>query len=140
MAKKVAAVVKLQLEGATATPAPPVGPALGAHKVNLMQFCKAFNDKTSKDKGVIIPVEITVFEDGSFTFITKTPPASFLIKQALKLKSGSPEPNKVKVGQISEAQLEEIANKKMKDLNARDIEAAKNIIRGTARAMGVTWE
>jgi len=139
--KKVAAVIKLQVPAGQATPAPPVGPALGPHGVSAPQFVQQFNDRTkSFEPGLTIPVEITVFGDKSFTFITKTPPAAVLIKKALKLKSGSAEPHKVKVGKISKAQLKEIAETKMPDLNANDIEAAIKIIAGTARSMGVESE
>ena len=139
MAKKVIGQVKLQIPAGKATPAPPVGPALGQHGVNIMDFCKAFNAKTSaKDQeGLIIPVVITIFSDRSFTFITKTPPAAVLIKEALNLQSGSGEPNRTKVGTISQAQLRAIAERKMPDLNANDVEAAMNIVAGTARSMGV---
>ncbi|QPM67125.1 50S ribosomal protein L11 [Atribacter laminatus] len=137
MAKKVVAVVKLQIPGGMATPAPPVGPALGQHGVNIMEFCKAFNARTEKDRGILTPVEITVYGDRSFTFITKTPPASFLILQALSIEKGSGEPNKVKVGKLSRSKVREIAQKKMPDLNANSIEAAMNIIEGTARSLGV---
>jgi large subunit ribosomal protein L11 len=137
MAKKVLTTIKLQAVGGQASPAPPVGPALGQHGVNIMEFVKAFNAQTQSDSGTVIPVEITVFEDRSFTFITKSPPAAILIKQALGLDKGSPEPHITKVAQITQGQLEEIAAKKMKDLNANDIEAAAKIIAGTARSMGV---
>ena len=137
MAKKVLTVIKLQAVGGSASPAPPVGPALGQHGVNIMEFVKAFNAQTQSDAGTVIPVEITVFEDRSFTFITKSPPAAVLIKQAISLEKGSPEPNREKVGTITEAQLKQIAEKKMKDLNANDIDAAAKIIAGTARSMGV---
>lgn len=137
MAKKVVAVVKLQIPGGMATPAPPVGPALGQHGVNIMEFCKAFNARTEKDRGILTPVEITVYGDRSFTFITKTPPASFLILQALSIEKGSGEPNKVKVGKLSRSKVREIAQKKMPDLNANSNEAAMNIIEGTARSLGV---
>jgi large subunit ribosomal protein L11 len=137
MAKKVLTIIKLQAVGGQASPAPPVGPALGQHGVNIMEFVKAFNAQTQSDLGTVIPVEITVFEDRSFTFITKSPPAAVLIKQALSLEKGSAEPNREKVGKISQAQLVEIAQKKMKDLNANDIDAATKIIAGTARSMGV---
>ncbi|BER91571.1 50S ribosomal protein L11 [Atrimonas thermophila] len=137
MAKKVVAVVKLQIPGGMATPAPPVGPALGQHGVNIMEFCKAFNAQTEKDRGVLTPVEITIYQDRSFTFVCKTPPASFLIKQALGIEKGSGEPNRVKVGKISRSKIREIAEKKMADLNANDVEAAMRIIEGTARSMGV---
>jgi large subunit ribosomal protein L11 len=137
MAKKVVAVVKLQIPGGMATPAPPVGPALGQHGVNIMEFCKAFNARTEKDRGILTPVEITVYGDRSFTFVCKTPPASFLILQALGIEKGSGEPNKVKVGKLSRSKLREIAQKKMPDLNVNSIEAAMNIIEGTARSLGV---
>jgi large subunit ribosomal protein L11 len=137
MAKKVLTTIKLQAVGGQASPAPPVGPALGQHGVNIMEFVKAFNAQTQSDLGTVIPVEITVFEDRSFTFITKSPPAAVLIKQALSLEKGSGEPNREKVGQITKAQLREIAEKKMKDLNANDLDAAAKIIGGTARSMGV---
>jgi large subunit ribosomal protein L11 len=131
MARKVLTMIKLQI------PAPPVGPALGQHGVNIMEFCKAFNAQTQQDAGTIIPVEITVFEDRSFTFITKTPPAAVLIRQAIGIAKGSGEPNREKVGTISRAQLRQIAETKMPDLNANDIDHAVRIIEGTARSMGV---
>ena len=137
MAKKVLTLIKLQVPGGQANPAPPVGPALGQHGVNIMEFCKAFNAQTQDQNGRIIPVEITVFEDRSFTFITKTPPAAVLIKQAIGLEKGSGEPNRNKVGQISQAQIRQIAEQKMPDLNANDIDQAAKIIEGTARSMGV---
>ncbi|MCG2759595.1 MAG: 50S ribosomal protein L11 [Candidatus Delongbacteria bacterium] len=137
MAKKITGFIKLQLPAGVATPAPPVGPALGQKGVNIMEFCKTFNARTQDRKGDIIPVVITVYHDKSFTFIMKTPPASMLIRKALKLEKGSPEPNVKKVGTITQEQLEEIAKKKMEDLNANDVEAAKNIIAGTCRSMGV---
>ncbi len=137
MAKKVMTLIKLQIPAGAANPAPPVGPALGQHGVNIMDFCKAFNAETQQDSGTIIPVEITVFEDRSFTFITKTPPAAVLIKEAIGLKKGSGEPHVNKVGTISEVQIRQIAERKMPDLNANDIDAAANIIKGTARSMGV---
>ena len=137
MAKKILTMIKLQIPGGQANPAPPVGPALGQHGVNIMEFCKAFNAQTQQENGRIIPVEITVFEDRSFTFITKTPPAAVLIKEALSLEKGSGEPNRDKVGRLSEAQLRSIAETKMPDLNARDVEHAMRIIAGTARSMGV---
>lgn len=141
MAKKVEAYIKLQVAAGMANPSPPVGPALGQHGVNIMEFCKAFNAQTEKvEKGLPIPVVITVYNDRSFTFITKTPPASTLIKKALNLKSGSGEPNKNKVGKITRAQLEEIANMKEPDLTAADMDAAVNTIAGTARSMGVDVE
>jgi large subunit ribosomal protein L11 len=137
MAKKVLTQIKLQAVGGQASPAPPVGPALGQHGVNIMEFVKSFNAQTQGDLGTVIPVVITVYEDRSFTFITKSPPAAVLIKQALNIEEGSAEPNRTKVAQISQAQLREIAEKKMKDLNAGDIDAAAKIIAGTARSMGV---
>lgn len=137
MAKKVMTLIKLQVPGGQANPAPPVGPALGQHGVNIMDFCKAFNAQTQQDNGTIIPVEITVYEDRSFTFITKTPPAAVLIKQAINLQKGSGVPHLEKVGKITEAQLRDIAEKKMQDLNANDVDAAIKIIAGTARSMGV---
>ncbi len=137
MAKKVLTQIKLQVPGSAANPAPPVGPALGQHGVNIMEFCKAFNAQTQGDAGTIIPVVITVFEDRSFTFITKTPPAAVLIKQAIGIEKGSGEPNRAKVGTISKAQVREIAEKKMPDLNANDVDQATKIIEGTARSMGV---
>lgn len=137
MAKKVVAVIKLQIPAGEANPAPPVGPALGQHGVNIMEFCKAYNEATKDQKGLIVPVEITVYEDRSFTFVTKTPPASVLIKKAIGIEKGSGEPNKNKVGKITREQIREIAELKMKDLNANDIEAAMRIIEGTARSMGV---
>ena len=135
--KKIAALVKVQLQAGAATPAPPVGTALGPHGVNIMEFCKAYNAQTAHENGRIIPVEITVFEDRSFTFITKTPPAAVLIKEALGLESGSGEPNRNKVGRLSQAQLRSIAEAKMPDLNARDVDEAMKVIAGTARSMGV---
>src|SRR3954449_620108 len=135
MAKKVLTLIKLQIPGGAANPAPPVGPALGQHGVNIMEFCKAFNAQTAQAGGRITPVEITVFEDRSFTFITKTPPAAVLIKEALNIQKGSGEPNREKVGQISESQLRQIAERKMADLNANDVEQAARIIAGTARSM-----
>lgn len=137
MAKKVMTVIKLQIPAGQANPAPPVGPALGQHGVNIMDFCKAFNAKTQQEGNTIIPVEITVYEDRSFTFITKTPPAAVLLKQAAGLEKGSGEPNRVKVAKVSSAKVREIAELKMKDLNANDIEAAMKIIAGTARSMGI---
>ena len=137
MAKKVLTMIKLQIPAGAANPAPPVGPALGQHGVNIMDFCKAFNAQTQADAGTIIPVEITVFEDRSFTFITKTPPAAVLIREALNIPKGSGEPHINKVGTITRAQLREIAERKMPDLNANDLDAASNIIAGTARSMGV---
>jgi len=140
MAKKVIGFIKLHVPGGQANPAPPVGPALGQHGVNIMEFCKQFNAKTSDKQGLTIPVEITVYADRSFSFITKTPPAAVLIKRAINLKSGSAEPNREKVGKISRAQLAEIAETKMQDLNANDIDAAVEMIAGTARSMGVVVE
>jgi large subunit ribosomal protein L11 len=141
MAKKVMKLIKLQIPAGQANPAPPVGPALGQHGVNIMEFCKAFNAATANSApGRITPVEITVFEDRSFSFITKTPPAGVLIKEALNLKSGSGEPNKTKVGTLTRSQLQEIAEVKMPDLNANDVEAAMKIVAGTARSMGVEVE
>jgi large subunit ribosomal protein L11 len=137
VAKKVLTEIKLQAVGGQASPAPPVGPALGQHGVNIMEFVKAFNAQTSGDMGTTIPVVITVYEDRSFTFITKSPPAAVLIKQALNLDKGSSEPHVRKVAQITQDQLKAIAEKKMKDLNANDIDAAAKIIAGTARSMGV---
>lgn len=135
--KNVTALIKLQCPAGQANPAPPVGPALGQHGVNIMDFCKAFNAQTQQDSGTIIPVEITVFEDRSFTFITKTPPAAVLIKEAIGIKKGSGEPHVNKVGTITEAQVRAIAERKMPDLNANDLDAASKIIAGTARSMGV---
>ena len=141
MAKKVMKLIKLQIPAGQANPAPPVGPALGQHGVNIMEFCKAFNAATANSApGRITPVEITVFEDLSFTFITKTPPAGVLIKEALGIASGSGEPNRNKVGTLTRAQLRDIAETKMPDLNANDVEAAMNIVAGTARSMGVEVE
>jgi large subunit ribosomal protein L11 len=137
MAKKVKAVVKIQIQGGKANPAPPVGTALGPHGINLMQFCKEYNAKTSNMVGQVVPVEVTVFQDGSFTFILKTPPAADLLKKAAGVKSGSSVPNRDKVGSVTSAQVREIAEVKMKDLNARDVEAAMKIIAGTARSMGI---
>src|SRR4051812_40202160 len=137
MARKVLTLIKLQVPAGAANPAPPVGPALGQHGVNIMEFCKAFNAQTQQDAGTIIPVEITVFEDRSFTFITKTPPAAILIKQAIGIDKGSGEPNRNKVGTISQAQLKQIAERKLEDLNANDLDQAAKIIAGTARSMGV---
>ena len=137
MAKKVIGQIKLQLSGGQATPAPPVGPALGQHGLNIMDFCKAFNARTQKQQGIIIPVVITVFSDRTYTFITKTPPASFLLRQAAGIDKGSSEPNRDKVGLVTEAQVEEIATKKMPDLNAGSLDAAVLIIKGTARSMGI---
>lgn len=140
MAKKVVGMVKLQLPAGKATPAPPVGPALGQHGVNIMGFCKEFNAKTANQVGLIIPVVITVYADRSFSFIMKTPPAAVLIKKAIGIESGSGVPNKTKVGKLSQAKLREIAEQKMPDLNAASVEAAMRLIAGTARSMGVVVE
>tara|TARA_B100000029_G_scaffold99466_1_gene89620 strand:- start:60 stop:485 length:426 start_codon:yes stop_codon:yes gene_type:complete len=137
MAKKIIGFIKLQIPAGKANPAPPVGPALGQHGVNIMEFCKAFNAKTQDQMGKIIPVEITVFADRSFTFITKTPPTSSLVLEYAKLKKGSSEPNRDKVGVLSKKQVKEIAEIKMPDLNAMDIDAAMEMVKGTARSMGV---
>ncbi len=137
MAKKVIAKVGLQLQAGKATPAPPVGPALGPYSLNIMAFCKEYNERTQSQAGMVIPVEITVFDDRTFSFVTKTPPASFLIKRALGLESGSAIPNRTKVGKLTQKQLREIAEAKMADLNANDVEMAMRIIAGTARSMGV---
>lgn len=138
MAKKVVAMIKLALNAGKANPAPPVGPALGQHGVNIMAFCKEYNAKTADQVGMVVPVEISVFEDRSFTFVLKTPPASVLIQKAAGIPKGSSQPNKQKVGSITRAQLKEIAQTKMPDINANDIEAAMKIVEGTARNMGVT--
>ncbi|MDA0267113.1 MAG: 50S ribosomal protein L11 [Cyanobacteria bacterium] len=138
MAKKVVALIKLAIPAGKANPAPPIGPALGQHGVNIMAFCKEYNARTSDKVGLVVPVEISVYEDRSFTFVLKTPPASVLIKKAIGIEKGSGEPKTVKVGTITRAQLQEIAETKMPDLNANDIEAAMRIIEGTARNMGVT--
>ena len=140
MAKKVIGFIKLHVPGGQANPAPPVGPALGQHGVNIMEFCKQFNAKTQDKQGITTPVEITVYADRSFTFITKTPPASVLIKRAIGLAKGSSEPNRDKVSKITRAQMEEIATVKMQDLNANDMDAAVQMIAGTARSMGVEVE
>ena len=140
MAKRIVGMIKLQIPAGKATPAPPVGPALGQHQVNIMDFCKAFNARTGKQEGLIIPVVITVYHDRSYTFITKTPPAAVLLKRAAGIAKGSGEPNRNKVGTVTDKQVEEIAKTKMPDLNAADIEAAKRIIAGTARSMGLEVE
>src|SRR5215210_1900417 len=140
MAKKVLTTIKLQAVGGQASPAPPVGPALGQHGINIMEFCKAFNAQTQGDAGVTIPVVITVYEDRSFTFVVKTPPAAILIKQAIGLDKGSGEPHRNKVGKISKDQIRAIAEKKLPDLNAHDVDQAAKIIEGTARSMGVEVE
>jgi large subunit ribosomal protein L11 len=138
--KKVSAVIKLQIKAGQATPAPPIGPALGQHGVNIMEFCKAYNAQTESQRGNVIPVEITVYEDRSFTFVTKTPPAAELIKKAAGVPKGSGEPHKTKVGRLTAAQIREIAQTKLEDLNANDVEQAAKIIAGTARSMGITVE
>ena len=140
MARKVLTMIKLQIPAGAANPAPPVGPALGQHGVNIMEFCKAFNAQTQQDAGTIIPVEITVYEDRSFAFITKTPPAAVLIKEAAGIDRGSGEPNREKVGRITLDQVRQIAERKMPDLNANDLDAASRIVAGTARSMGVEVE
>ena len=140
MAKKISGYIKLQIAAGKATPAPPVGPALGQHGVNIMGFCKEFNERTSKDAGLIIPVVITVYQDKSFTFITKTPPAAVLLKKACKIESGSGVPNKTKVAKISKDEVKKIAELKMQDLNAASIDAAISMISGTARSMGIVVE
>jgi len=140
MAKKIAGYIKLQIPGGQANPAPPVGPALGQHQVNIMQFCQAFNAATQDKMGTIIPVEITVYEDRSFDFILKTPPAAILLKQAAGIESGSAAPNRTKVASVTSDQVRQIAETKMPDLNANDVDAAMKIIAGTARSMGITIE
>jgi len=140
MAKKVMVMIKLQVEAGKANPSPPIGPALGQHGVNIMDFCKAFNARTANDVGMIIPVVITVFQDRSFTFITKTPPASILLKKAAKIAKGAGDPKRDRVGTVNRKQVEEIANIKMVDLNACDLEAACRIVEGTARSMGIDVE
>ena len=140
MAKKVTAIIKLQVNAAKATPAPPIGPALGQHGVNIPGFCKEFNARTAKQEGYIIPVVITVYSNRSFTFITKTPPVPVLIKKTLGIESASARPNRDKVAQLTQAQVREIAEKKMPDLNAASIEAAMSLVKGTARSMGITVE
>ena len=140
MAKKVLTLIKLQVPGGSANPAPPVGPALGQHGVNIMEFVKAFNAQTQSDAGTTVPVVITVFEDRSFTFVVKTPPAAVLIKQAAGIEKGSGEPHREKVARITEAQVREIAERKLPDLNAHDVDQAAKIIKGTARSMGVEVE
>ena len=137
MAKKITGYIKLHIPAGKATPAPPVGPALGQHGVNIMDFCKNFNARTAKDEGLIIPVVVTIFADRSYTFITKTPPASILLKKVANLAKGSAEPNRNKVGTVTAKQVEEIAKQKMPDLNCQDLEAAVKTIRGTARSMGI---
>jgi len=140
MAKKIEGYIKLQIPGGAANPSPPVGPALGQKGVNIMEFCKQFNARTSDKQGLIIPVVITVFSDKSFTFITKTPPAAVLLKKAAKIERGSAEPHKTKVAKVSKAQVKEIAQMKMPDLNAHDVEHAMSMVAGTARSMGITVE
>ena len=140
MTKKVRAIIKLQIEAGKANPAPPVGPALGQHGVNIMAFCKEYNARTANMAGSVVPVEITVYTDRSFTFVTKTPPAYDLLKKAASIEKGSGEPNRIKVGKVTRQQIREIATLKMKDLNAIDLEGAMRIIEGTARSMGVEVE
>jgi large subunit ribosomal protein L11 len=137
MAKKVIAIIKLQIPAGNATPAPPVGPALGQHGVNIMEFCKAYNSKTQKQAGIIVPAIITVYADRTFTFVTKTPPAAVLLKKAAKIEKASGEPNRVKVGKVTKEQIKEIAQIKLPDLNANDLDAAMRIVEGTARSMGI---
>lgn len=137
MAKKIMTKIKLQVMAGKANPSPPIGPALGQHGVNIMDFCKAFNARTANEEGMVIPVVITVFQDRSFSFITKTPPASVLLKKAAKIAKGSGDPKRTKVGKVTREQVEEIAKLKMVDLNANDLEAAFNIVKGTARSMGI---
>jgi len=137
MAKKITAQVKLQVTAGQANPAPPIGPALGQHGINIMEFCKQFNEQTASQAGTVLPVIITIYTDRTFSFITKTPPAAVLLKKALNVEKGSKEPNRSKVGEISKAQVEEIAKLKLKDLNARTVESAVKVIEGTARSMGV---
>jgi large subunit ribosomal protein L11 len=140
MAKKVKAIIKLQIQGGNANPAPPVGPALGQHGVNIMAFCKDYNERTKAQAGTVVPVEITIYEDRSFTFVTKTPPAAELLKKALSVEKGSGAAGTVTVGKLPRARVEEIAKLKMKDLNAVDVKAATKIIEGTARSMGIEVE
>lgn len=135
--KKIAAKVKLQIPAGKATPAPPVGPALGQHGVNIMEFCKSYNERTARQAGTIVPVEITIYADRTFTFVTKTPPASVLLKKAAGLDKGSGEPNKKKMGRVTSQQIREIAESKMPDLNTKDVQAAMRMIEGTARSMGI---
>ncbi len=137
MAKKIVAMVKLQIPAGKATPAPPVGPALGQHGVNIMEFCKSYNERTAKLAGTIVPVEITIYADRTFTYVTKTPPAAVLLRQAAGLEKGSGEPNKTKVGTVTRKQVREIAERKLPDLNATTVEAAMRMIEGTARSMGI---
>jgi large subunit ribosomal protein L11 len=140
MAKKIKAVVRLQIPAGKANPAPPIGTALGPHGVNIMMFCKEYNARTQEQAGQIIPADITIYEDRSFTFVTRTPPVAFLLKQAAGVEKGSATPNKAKVGKISPEKLQEIAQQKIKDLNVNDLEAAKRMVEGTARSMGITVE
>jgi large subunit ribosomal protein L11 len=140
MAKKVKAIVKIQIQAGKANPAPPVGTALGPHGVNIMEFCKAFNAQTQKDEGLVVPAVVTIYTDRSFTFVTKTPPAAILLKKAAKVESGSGNPNKKKVGKVSSADVERIAKQKMADLNAASVEAAMSMVAGTARSMGIDIE
>jgi large subunit ribosomal protein L11 len=137
MAKKITAMVKLQVTAGQANPAPPIGPALGQHGINIMEFCKQFNEQTASQTGTVLPVIVTIYADRTFSFVTKTPPAAVLLKKAINIEKGSKEPNRSKVGEISKAQVEEIAKLKLKDLNARTVEAAVKIIEGTARSMGI---
>ena len=140
MAKKIKTIVKLNLPAGEATPAPPVGPALGQHGINIVEFCRSYNEKTANEKGQLIPAEITIFEDRTFTFVTKTPPASDLLRKAVGKEKGSDAPNRNKIGKITKEQARQIATLKMKDLNAKDIEAAVKIVAGTARSMGIEIE
>lgn len=137
MAKKIVAVIKLQIPAGKATPAPPVGPALGQHGVNIMEFCKSYNERTASLTGTIVPVEITIYADRTFSFVTKTPPASVLLRQAAGVEKGSGEPNKTKAGKVTREQIRQIAEQKMRDLNAHDLDAAMRMIEGTARSMGI---
>jgi large subunit ribosomal protein L11 len=138
MAKRIRAVVRLQIQAGKATPAPPIGPAVGQYGINIMQFCKEYNERTANQVGQVVPVELTIFEDRSFTFVTRTPPVADLLKKAIGIDKGSATPNKAKVGTLSREKLREIAELKMKDLNAVDIEGAENMVAGTARSMGIT--
>jgi large subunit ribosomal protein L11 len=138
MAKRIRAVVRLQIQAGKATPAPPIGPAVGQYGINIMQFCKEYNERTASQVGQVVPVELTIFEDRSFTFVTRTPPVADLLKKALGIEKGSAAPNKTKVGTLSREKLREIAELKMKDLNAIDIEGAEHMVAGTARSMGIT--
>ena len=138
MAKRIRAVVRLQIQAGKATPAPPIGPAVGQYGINIMAFCKEYNERTANQVGQVVPVELTIFEDRSFTFVTRTPPVADLLKKALGVEKGSATPNKTKVGNLSREKLREIAELKMKDLNAIDIEGAENMVAGTARSMGIT--